>query len=295
VCDHSNAMYVPWIRDVPHVVTCHDLIAVRRALGDFPGERTSWTGRRLQRAIRRGLQGAARIVCDSEATRQDVRRLVRSSAGDAVIFPGVAPAFRPMTRDDADARVTRLGLPRSFLLHVGGSQWYKNRAGLLDLYAALVTRLPSVPPLVLVGKPLTPAETGALAAGQLRDRVVTAAASADEDLAALYSAADVLLFPSIVEGFGWPVLEAMACGCRVVTSDRAPMTEVGGEAATYINPRDPSSAAAIVDAVLREPASERHARITAGLARAARFSSRAMADAYLAIYRDAHVHRSDAA
>jgi glycosyltransferase involved in cell wall biosynthesis len=287
VCDHSNAVYVPWIRDVPHVVTCHDLIAVRAALGEFPGQQTPWTGRRLQQAVRRGLQTAARIVCDSEATRQDVRRLVRSSAGESVIFPGVTPTFRPMARADADFRVDRLRLPRPFLLHVGGSQWYKNRAGLLDLYAALSTRLPAAPSLVLVGKPLTRSEREALAARGVPDRVVTVSRVADDDLAALYAGAEALLFPSLVEGFGWPVLEAMACGGRVIASDRAPMTEVGGDAITYIDPQNPLLAASIVEAVLREPAGDRNAKIAAGLARATRHSSGAMADAYLSVYRDA--------
>ena len=295
VCDHSNAVYVRWLRDLAHVVTCHDLIAVRSALGEFPSAPTRWSGRRLQRMILRGLRESARIVCDSETTRDDVRRLVRGSAGDAIIAPGIAPAFRPVARDEAQARIGRLRLPPRFLLHVGGSQWYKNRLGLLDLYVALVARLPMVPPLVLIGRPLTSREAGILAAHRLHDRVVTAAAISDEDLAAVYSVADALLFPSLVEGFGWPVLEAMACGCRVVTSDRGPMTEVGGEAASYIDPQNPSSAAAIVDAVLHEPATDRHARVTAGLARAARFSSRAMADAYLSVYLDALARRSHAA
>jgi glycosyltransferase involved in cell wall biosynthesis len=295
ICDHSNAVYVPWIGGMPHVITCHDLIAVRGALAEFPDQPTRWTGRRLQRSIRRGLQRAERIVCDTEATRQDVRRLVRSDAGETVIGPGVAPAFHPMTPEEAEARIARLALPHPFLLHVGGSQWYKNRAGLFDLYAALVERLPAAPPLVLVGKPLTPREGAALAARQLGDRVVTAPAIADDDLAALYSATEALLFPSLVEGFGWPVLEAMACGGRVVTSDRAPMTEVGGDAVTYIDPQNPLAASAIVEAVLREPAPERHAKIGAGLARAARYSSRAMADAYLSVYREALARRRHAA
>ncbi|CEF48539.1 unnamed protein product [uncultured bacterium] len=295
VCDHSNAMYVRCLRNRPHVVTCHDLIAVRRALGEFPDVSIRWTGRKLQAMIRSGLRQAHRIVCDSEATRGDVRRLVGMDAGETIIRPGVATAFHPVSRDEAAARLAALKLPARFLLHVGGSQWYKNRIGLLDLYAALLTRAPEAPPIVLAGKPLTSQEASHVAARRLHDRVITVASVADSDLAALYSAAELLVFPSLVEGFGWPVLEAMACGCRVVASNRAPMTEVGGEAATYLDPQDPVSASATVAAVLSEPEGDRRARIAAGLARVSLFSTGAMADAYLAVYHDALARRSHAA
>lgn len=295
VCDHSNAIYMRQLRGQPHVVTCHDLIAVRSALGEFPGAPTRWTGRHLQRLILNGLRQASQIVCDSHATRDDVRRLVHDEAGERVIHPGLALAFRPLSADDASARLARVRVPARFLLHVGGSQWYKNRAGLLDLYAALVARMPAAAPLVLVGKPLTPPEADRLTAHQLQNRVMTITSIADDDLAALYSTAEILLFPSLVEGFGWPVLEAMACGGRVVASNRAPMTEVGGDAATYFDPDDPASAAAIVASVLSESESDRRSRVAAGLARASAFSSGAMADAYLAVYHDALTRRSRAA
>jgi glycosyltransferase involved in cell wall biosynthesis len=307
VCDHSNAIYVPWIRDVPHVVTCHDLLAVRRALGEFPGESTRWSGRRLQQMIRRGLRQSACIVSDSEATRSDVRRLVGGTHKNAVIHPAVAAAFTRQSPGDAldrmirlrpDTRVAvdwpRMAL-RPCLLHVGGDQWYKNRAGLIDIYSALVGRMPDAPPLVLVGKPLTGELMDAICARGLGDRIAAFSGVTDLDLAALYSSAALLLFPSLAEGFGWPVAEAMACGCRVVTSGRAPMTEIAGDAATYIDPEDHATAAATVERVLNESDADRKARVAAGLARAARFSGRAMATAYLAVYREVLGARPNAA
>jgi glycosyltransferase involved in cell wall biosynthesis len=306
VCDHSNAMYVPWLRQIPHVVTCHDLIAVRTALGEFPAERTRWTGRRLQEMIRRGLRQADRIVCDSDATRRDVQRIVRQ--GDhAVIHPGVS---RTLTRLQADEALTRLEtlspancdaatwrqiVAAPYLLHVGGNQWYKNRAGLIETYAALVDRMPAAPPLILVGKPLPGELADAITAHSLHGRVIALAAIGDRELAAIYSRAALLLFPSFAEGFGWPVLEAMACGCRVVTSGRAPMTEVGGDVATYIEPENLKGAAAVVEAVLREPEAERRARVAEGFSRAARFNSGTMARAYLSVYEDAITGRQNAA
>jgi glycosyltransferase involved in cell wall biosynthesis len=306
ICDHSNAMYAPWLRRMPHVVTCHDLIAVRSALGEFPAAPTRWTGRRLQAMVRNGLRQANCIVCDSDATRRDVQRIVR--AGDyAVIHPGVSPAFTPVPPDRAVARLETISpatgdadawrrtIAAPYLLHVGGNQWYKNRAGLIESYAALVERMPAAPPLVVVGKPLTRELTAAIDAHSLHRRVFAVPAIGDDELAAAYSRAALLFFPSLVEGFGWPVLEAMACGCRVVTSNRLPMSEVGGVAASYVDPANPRAAAAVLESVLGESSAERDRRVRDGLARAATFNSRGMARAYLSIYSDAVARRRSAA
>ncbi len=298
VCDHSNAIYVPWIRPAPHVVTCHDLLAVRSALGEFPGERPRWSGRWLQQMIRGGLRQAACIISDSDATRRDVQRLVGGNHRDCVIHPSVSPIFGRQAPAQALDRLSRLrpdghGAPQwpqaasqPYILHVGGDQWYKNRAGLIDIYAALVGRMPAAPPLVLAGKPLTRDVNDRITAHALHNHVVAFSNVTDADLAALYSSATLLLFPSLAEGFGWPVLEAMACGCRVVASGRAPITEVATDAATYIDPTDPAAAAATVERVLREPDTDRCAFIAAGLSRALAFSTVAMARAYVSVYQD---------
>ncbi len=298
ICDHSNAIYVPQIRALPHVVTCHDLIAVRSALGEFPGERPRWSGRRLQQMIRQGLRQAACIVSDSETTRSDVQRLVGGIHRDRVIHPSVSPTFTRQTPVQARARLARLqpdpggavqwpqAASQPYILHIGGDQWYKNRAGLIDIYAALVDRMPAAPPLVLAGKPLTRDVNDRITAHALHNHVVAFSNVTDADLAALYSSATLLLFPSLAEGFGWPVLEAMACGCRVVASGRAPITEVATDAATYIDPTDPAAAAATAERVLREPDTDRRAFIAAGLSRALAFSTVAMAQGYVSVYQD---------
>jgi glycosyltransferase involved in cell wall biosynthesis len=106
----------------------------------------------------------------------------------------------------------------------------------------------------------------------------------DHALAVLYRAADALLFPSLAEGFGWPVLEAQACGCPVVASNRASLAEIGGDAAVYIPPDDPCRAADILVGVLGLETDRRRCLINRGLVNAARFTTDQMINGYLGAY-----------
>jgi glycosyltransferase involved in cell wall biosynthesis len=131
-----------------------------------------------------------------------------------------------------------------YLLHVGVDCWYKNRPGVLSITAEL-RKWPLFRgvKLVLAGAPLPP---------DLREKaealggVVEVPGPSDERLRALYTGAQALLFPSFEEGFGWPILEAQACGCAVITSERSPMMDVAGGAAILIDPEDAGSAATVI-------------------------------------------------
>jgi glycosyltransferase involved in cell wall biosynthesis len=279
ICDHSNAIYVKYLGSRPHVVTCHDMLAVRSALGEFPDYPTRWSGRQLQHMILNGLSRARNIVCVSEATRADFVRLV--PGGDrsvTCIHNGLNYPYEPMPPQEATTRLQALGLSpdQPFILHVGGNQWYKNRVGVLKIFALLRKRVPNLL-LVMAGKPWTVEMRELALELGLGDSALERAGVSEEDLRALYSRAEALLFPSLAEGFGWPVAEAQACGCAVVTSNRAPMTEVGGAAAIYIDPLDHKSAAIAVASVL----GSRGARKLRP-----EFSTAAMIDGYLALYRN---------
>lgn len=193
--------------------------------------------------------------------------------------------YRPMPAAEAEAhlRALDLGEARPFFLHVGGNQWYKNRAGVLRLFAEL-GKHPDYRAhrLVMAGKPWTDQMRQLVASLDLRDRAVERVAVSNEQLCALYSSAEALLFPSLQEGFGWPVAEAQACGCPVVTTGRPPMTDVGGSAAIYIDPTEPAGAAGAIVSALSE--SERERWRQAGLDNAARFSTTAMIDGYMRWY-----------
>ena len=288
ICDHSNAFYTRFLRDEAHVVTCHDLLAVRSALGEIAHNRTRWTGRQLQKMVVGGLRRAQHIVCISEATRRDVERII-SPARDRLSTIPVALNY-PYARMDEEAarsRLTKL-LPQTvagrFLLHVGGNQWYKNRLGALRIYKQAIEQDPSLPPFVLAGKELTSDMREFIETNALQERVWSIEGCDNEDLRALYSCAELLVFPSLAEGFGWPVIEAQACGCPVLCSSVDPLPEVAQASARTHAPTDETGFAAELMRLLGQP-EELQALARAGLANASRFQPEAMIEKYIACYR----------
>ena len=284
ICDHSNAFYTRHLQLVPHVVTCHDLLAVRSALGEIPRNPTRWTGRELQRIILKGLTRAQHIACVSDATRSDLLRLAGvSEQRVSRVYNSLNYPYSPMARCEAEKRLSKLSVNPSqpFILHVGGNQWYKNRLGVLRIFSVLrKLSTGQALKLVMVGQPWTTEMRQFISENRMSDLTLELPGVANEDLRALYSTATMMLFPSLQEGFGWPIVEAQACGCPVATSNSSPMNEVGGEAAIYIDPENPGSAASILNRAL-EGVSEMRAP---SLANAARFRS-GMIDSYLSLYK----------
>lgn len=288
VVDHSNALYIPTRRDRPWIATCHDLLAVRGALGEDTDCPASWLGRRLQRAIVRGLARADAIACDSLSTLHDADRLVPRDPGQRrVTIPlGLNQPLRPLEAAAARASVAafdpRLATTR-YLLHVGSNLARKNKAGVLRVFARL--RAGGWDGLlVFCGAPLPPELRAQAAALGVGERVVAVPRASDAELAALYSAAHALVFPSKCEGFGWPLLEAHACGCPAICSDRTSLPEVGGDAA-FVFPLEDEAGMADAARRLDDPALRAAVRAR-GLANAARFGVERMVDAYRQLYEE---------
>lgn len=288
ICDHSNSFYTKYLDTFPHIVTCHDLLAIRSARGEVLKNRTGWSGRQLQRMILRGLIHARHVVCVSEATRRDLLRITGiPEERVSRIYNSLNYPYSPMSRQEATDRLLNLSIDPNtpFLLHVGGNQWYKNRLGVLQIFACLKrTILDRNLRLIMAGKPWTLEMRRFVGELRMTDSVLELTGIANEDLRALYSTATMLLFPSLQEGFGWPIIEAQACGCPVLTSDRPPMDEVGGEAAIYVDPEDLESAARTIRTVLEKAS----CLSRAGLRNAARFNMPAMIDNYVALYGRIH-------
>lgn len=285
ICDHGNAMYVNMLGSKPNVVTCHDLLAIQSALGELPAQKTGFSGRIFQRWIASGLRNAQHVVCVSEQTRSELQRLLGvPNKHSSVVLNGLNYPYHPMRADWASERLKQLGINPSaqFFVHVGGNQWYKNRLGAVQLFIKL-TSFPQYKNalLILAGKPWPDDLRDLVHESGFADRIHELTNADNEDLRALYSSAQALLFPSLQEGFGWPIAEAQACGCPVVTTNRAPMTEVGGDAAIYIDPSDMRGAANLVaDALIDRPN-----LVAGGLKNVTRFSRDSMANAYIAAYR----------
>ena len=289
ICDHSNSMYTRFLGGKPNIVTCHDLLAVRSALGEIPENPTGWSGRVLQRAILAGLQRAQFVVCVSEHTKRDLLRLTRRNVHlTSCVYNGLNYPYSPMAAGQAWERVRPLLADQSlsdptgpFFLHVGGNQWYKNRPGVLKIFASLRGQSQfSKHRLVMVGKPFTAEMRSLVGNSGLGGDVVELTLLPNEDLQALYSLAEGLIFPSLAEGFGWPIIEAQACGCPVFTSNRSPMNEIGGDAAAYFDPGDPSAAAAAI----AESIGQRACMAERGLDNVKRFDAEGMLRAYRDLY-----------
>ena len=286
ICDHGNAVYVPLLGNAPHVVTCHDLLGARVARDEIDGSRATWPGRRLAEAMLKGLARAQYVACDSEATRNDLSRLVpqRSSTRTAVIEIGLYYPYRPLDRSAARSCLHALEIPSGpFLLHVGGNQWYKNRLGVLKIFDELRRHAEfRTHRLVLAGKPWTQEMRRFVFDHGLQEWALERVEVADEDLCALYSTAEAMIFPSLEEGFGWPIIEAQACGCPVFASGRPPMTEVGGDAAVYFDPTRVSEAAEVI----RRRWPERSELSPRGLDNARRFDAARMVVRYIQQYKN---------
>lgn len=255
------------------VVTIHDL-AFRLHPETAPQSTRWWLSR-----VERTLERATRIIAVSEATKRDLLELYGVSNERVAVIPnGVdGRAFHPPSPEDVARVRRRFGIAGPYLLFLGGIEPRKNLPALVRAFAQLP---PDVrPALVLAGGSVEwntegrDALEGALRElpWQIGERIVLTGYVTEVEKVALLGGAESLVYPSLYEGFGLPVLEAMACGTPVVTSDAPALAEVGGDAALLVDPRDPAAIAAGIERVLRD--GELRTELTAkGTARAASYS-----------------------
>lgn len=248
LCDHSHTPYLWALKGRRVSVTCHDLISIKILSGEVPGQRLSGTGKWLQSMIRAGLRRARHPVFISETTRSDFSRLIRPAPPTSEVIHNPVIGFGGMTLERATLLLKESGLPidRPFLLHIGNNLWYKNRVGAIRLFGLLRRARPDFADarMICVG-PALPGSS-LQEAHDWRENLTVVSEASNELIEALYTRAQALLFPSLDEGFGWPIIEAQACGCPVVTSDRDPMRSLAGPAALLIDPADLDTAALIV-------------------------------------------------
>ena len=227
-----------------------------------------------------------RIITDSESSVRDIchhLRIAPDRAGQVRAIPcGVSPAYRPGPDRPPPAHDT----PRH-VLYVGRSDPYKNLTILIEAFARARHQLPFPLQLIVAGSPDPrypegPARARAL---QVADAVTWTGYLSDADLVRHYQDADLLVHPSQYEGFGLPVLEAMACGTPVICSNASSLPEVAGDAAILLAPDDVDGYARSMVEVLSSPERSRD-RVRQGLTRARRFSWQETARQTLAVYRE---------
>jgi glycosyltransferase involved in cell wall biosynthesis len=235
---HSPHFLLPLVRPCPAVVTIHDVIYLA-CKEDLPS--------RLGRVYYHLMMSAAvrlaqRVITDSEFSKRDIVRHLGADAGKIdVIYPGVSCEFRPVS-DPATRSAVRYkyGIERDYVLYTGIYKPRKNHAGLLHAFERFLA-LGGDADLVIAG----PMKEGAFELHRLAAelgfpaRLKLTGFVRDDELCVLYSGARLYACPSLYEGFGFTVLEAMACGAPVVSSAETSLPEVAGDAAWYANPRAP--------------------------------------------------------
>jgi glycosyltransferase involved in cell wall biosynthesis len=282
---HVPHYVVPLAAPCPLVVTIHDIIHLKFARHLSPAAR-AYAAVMLRAATRR----ARRIITVSEFSRRDIVQTLGVPPEKVVaIHNGIAGDT--VRVEDAAALATaraRLGWDGPFLLNVSNVRMrHKNLPLLIEAFGTLLRGAHAGLRLAIAGGPPTPELRALLerVLGPRAGQVLFPGYLARTELLALYSAAEVFVWPSLYEGFGLPPLEAMACGTPVVSSDVSAMPEVLGDAPRYASPHDAGAFGEAVRGLLDDPAA-RAAHVARGLAQAARYDWSANARATLAVYRD---------
>jgi glycosyltransferase involved in cell wall biosynthesis len=237
--DNALGPWVPYVAQRPHIIHCHDFMAQQSAKGMISENPTGVTGRIYQNYIRWGYQKGKCFISVSKKTQADLHSFLdRKPLFSTVIYNGLNRRIHLLDRDAARLIVSqKIGrdLSSGFILHVGGNQWYKNRKGLVAAYTWCRQYAVTTLPLVLVGTAPNEALATVIALSSFKNDIIVIDKGNDALLDAAYCGASLLFFPSLNEGFGWPIAEALYCGCPVLTTSIAPMTEVGGNAALYVS------------------------------------------------------------
>jgi len=245
-------------REGKAVVTIHDLSFVR-----MPELIEKKNLQFLNRWIPYSLERASRILVVSEFTKTELMALYSVPEEKIVVAPnGVSSEFVPIT-DEQELNLVKAKyqLPASFLLAVGTLEPRKNLSLIIEALSILKEQKNKVPPLVLVGPPGWNQEVNRLKQlvqeKGLQESVRFLYYVAREDMAAIYSAAKMLLFPSLYEGFGLPVLEAFACATPVISTNAASLPEVTGDAALLLAPNDPQEWSRAIETLWEEPTKQK--------------------------------------
>ena len=303
--DNALGPWVPLVYKRYHVVHCHDFLAQQSALGLLQENKTGTTGKYYQKFILWGYRKAINFIPISKKTQTDLHFLLNKTPGiSKVVYNGLNQNFEPA--EDIEkvrellSNTHEIDLSKGYILHVGGNAFYKNKLGVMEIYDQWAKDFEINLPLILAGEPPTEQMIA------FRDESVAAKSIHfindidDLQLQQFYQGATVMLFPSLYEGFGWPIVEAMASGSLVITTNEDPMKEVAGEAGFYI-PKKPVDVEKLKDwkkiasneleRIIQLSPEERRAAVTKSILRSKEFSSQGFIDSIETIYQEILNHK----
>lgn len=281
---HAMAFVSPLYLSVPSVVTVYDLSFIH-----YPQALSRARRWYLETFTPSSCQRATRIIAISQSTAQDIAQTFGiASEKIAVAIPGVDSRFRPLEAAQVAQFRQQQGLPERFLLHLGTLEPRKNLVMLLRAYAALSARLREQTPLILAGGKGWDYDEifQTIEQYHLQNTVRYVGYVKGDELPLWYNAALALVYPSLFEGWGLPVVEAMACGCPTVVSAVSSLPEAAGDTGLCLPPQDDAAWTLGLRQVIEDEA-WRTASHHAGLQRAQQFTWQHTAQATLTAYREA--------
>lgn len=295
--DQALGPWVPLVADRPNVIHCHDFLAQFSALGMITENPTRWSGIQYQKYIRDGYSKGRNFISVSKKTQSDLHQILKKVPPlSEVVYNGLNQSWVPLNSNEAKVVLKSkidFDISDGYLLHVGGNQWYKNREGVIEIYNAWREISKVKLPLILIGSKPSPSLLQKQMGSPYKENIHFLIGVDDSTVNCAYAGATVFLFPSLAEGFGWPIAEAMASGTPVITTNEAPMTEVAANAA-FLIPKRPenidaigqwaSEAAGVVSKIVNFTTEEREAVVKLGIENAKRFDTEKALDMIESIY-----------
>ena len=289
ICDHSNAPYLKFLPQKKSSITCHDVIAIRGGLGytDFIVPASSF-GKVFQKWILYHLSSAKYLAAVSKLTLQQLTEISPARQHQqhwTVVYNSFNADFSVKDPLEVSSLLTGLNLPSSqpYLLHVGSNLPRKNRKLLLDmLYSIKDTWKGNV---CFAGDAMEQDLLDHATSLGIQHRVFNITKPQHQVLVALYNGCFAFIFPSFSEGFGWPVIEAQACGAPVIASNINPIPEISGGAALLADPTQPHEFGKAVLALANDTI--KNELIAKGLENIRRFSPSIMINNYLELFEQA--------
>ncbi|OWW26225.1 hypothetical protein B4Q04_00640 [Zobellia sp. OII3] len=237
--DQALGMWMPLIKNRKHVVHCHDFTALKSSLGEIKENPTGLTGKMYQKLILKGFKQAKCFISVSKHTQKELNFFLEKTPSiNEQVYNALDTMFKPGSVKDIRLELCQhlgLSLEEGYILHVGGNDFYKNRIGVIALYNAWRKKTKKSIPLLMIGYAPSLKIKKYFESSPYKHDIHFLKDVDNNLLLKAYQGAKVFVFPSLYEGFGWPVAEAMASGSPVITTNEAPMNEVGGDAAIYID------------------------------------------------------------